>query len=68
MTIIGQVLLVIVLIAIYVLYLFNYRRSYLTQRNKLLFLSTQLVLFPVVTSWILNVGGDLMIVPLIMAP
>ena len=68
MTIIGQVLLVIVLIAIYVLYLFNYRRSYLTQRNKLLFLGTQLVLFPVVTSWILNVSGDLMIVPLAMAP
>ena len=68
MTFIGQVLLVIVFIVAYVLYLFNYRRSYLTQRNKLLFLVTQLVLFPVVTSWILNVSDDLMIVPLVMAP
>ncbi len=68
MTFIGQVLLVIVFIVAYVLYLFNYRRSYLTQRNKLLFLVTQLVLFPVVTSWILNISDDLMIVPLVMAP
>ena len=68
MTFIGQVLLVIVFIVAYVLYLFNYRPSYLTQRNKLLFLVTQLVLFPVVTSWILNISDDLMIVPLVMAP
>lgn len=68
MTFIGQVLLVIVFIVAYVLYLFNYRRSYLTQCNKLLFLVTQLVLFPVVTSWILNISDDLMIVPLVMAP
>lgn len=68
MTLVGQILLVAVLIAAYVLYLFNYRRGYLSQRNKLFFLVTQLIVFPVMTSWICSVSDALMIVPLVMAP
>lgn len=68
MTIVGQVLLIVLLIGVYVVYLINYRRSYLMERNKLLFLLTQLTLFPVMTSWITSNGGALMIIPLAMAP
>ena len=50
------------------MYLFNYRRNYLMERNKLLFLLTQLTIFPAITSWILDNGGALMIIPLAMAP
>ncbi len=68
MTLIGQVLLMILFVCAYFLYLFNYRRNYLFERNRLLFLVTQLTVFPVVASWIFNNGGGLMIVPLAMAP
>lgn len=68
MTLIGQVLIIVLIIAAYVMYLVNYRRNYLFERNKLLFLLTQLTLFPVITSWILDSGGGLMIIPLAMAP
>lgn len=68
MTFIGQVLLIVLLIGGYVMYLFNYRRNYLMERNKLLFLLTQLTIFPAITSWILDNGGALMIIPLAMAP
>lgn len=68
MTIVGQVLLIVLLIGAYVVYLINYRRNYLMERNKLLFLLTQLTLFPVMTSWIMSNGGALMIIPLAMAP
>ena len=68
MTLIGQILLVILLIAAYVMYLINYRRNYLAERNKLLFLVTQLVIFPVMAAWILSKGNGLMLVPFAMAP
>lgn len=68
MTFVGQLLLVTMLILAYVIYLFNYRRRYLMERNKLLFLVTQLVLFPVLASWSLSRGNALMIIPFVMAP
>ena len=68
MTLIGQILLVTLLIAAYVMYLINYRRNYLAERNKLLFLVTQLVIFPVMAAWILSKGNGLMLVPFAMAP
>ena len=68
MTIVGQVLLIVLLIGAYFAYLLNYRRGYLYDRSKLLFLITQLVLFPVAASWILANGGALMIIPFAIAP
>ena len=68
MTLIGQILLVTLLIGAYVAYLFNYRRSYLAERNKLLFLVTQLTIFPVLAAWMLSRGSGLMIIPFAMAP
>lgn len=68
MTLIGQVLLIILFIGAFVVYLFNYRRNYLFERNKLLFLATQLVIFPLIASWIMTRGGALMIIPFAMAP
>ena len=68
LTFIGRILLVVLFILAYVMYLYNYRRSYLFERNKLLFLVTQLTLFPVIAAWIFNSGDKLMIIPLAMAP
>ena len=68
MTFVGQVLLVLLLVGAYVMYLVNYRRAYLFERNKLLFLVTQLTLYPIIASWILEAGDGLMIIPLAMAP
>ena len=68
MTFIGQALLVILLIVAFLAYLFSYRRSYFNERNKLLFLATQLVLFPSIASWIMTSGDGLMIIPFAMAP
>ncbi|MBO5678899.1 MAG: HDIG domain-containing protein [Bacteroidaceae bacterium] len=68
MTLVGQVMLIILLIGAYFAYLYNYRRNYLYDRSKLLFLMTQLILFPVSASWILAGGGALMIIPFAMAP
>ena len=68
MTLIGQVLLVVLLIGAFVMYLINYRRSYLYERNKLLFLATQLVIFPLAAAGIVTNGGALMIIPFAMAP
>ena len=68
MTFIGQVLLMLLLIAAYVMYLVNYRRTYLFERNKLLFLVTQLTLYPIIASWILEAGDGFMIIPFAMAP
>ena len=68
MTLVGQVMLIILLIGAYFAYLYNYRHNYLYDRSKLLFLITQLILFPVSASWILAGGGALMIIPFAMAP
>lgn len=68
MTFIGQALLVILLIGAFLAYLFSYRRSYFNERNKLLFLATQLALFPSIASWIMTSGDGLMIIPFAMAP
>lgn len=68
MTLIGQILLVTLLIGGFLAYLINYRHSYLYKRNKLLFLATQLVVFPSVASWIMTSGNGLMIIPFAMAP
>lgn len=68
MTIIGQVLLVTLLIAAFLVYLINYRSTYLLERNKLLFLATQLTIFPCMASWIITSGNGLMIIPFAMAP
>ena len=67
-TFVGQVLLVILLVTAFLMYLINYRRSYLYERNKLLFLATQLMLFPCMASWIMANGDGLMIIPFAMAP
>lgn len=68
MTIVGQVLLVTLLIGAFLIYLICYRRTFLYERNKLLFLATQLVIFPGMASWIITSGGGLMIIPFAMAP
>ncbi len=68
MTAIGQVLLVILLATAYLIYLFNYRRNYLYERNKLLFLITQLTLLPIIASLLLNKGNTLMLIPFTIAP
>lgn len=68
MTLIGQILLVTLFMGAFLMYLINYRRSYLYRRNKLLFLCTQLMIFPIITSWIMTNGGALMIIPFAMAP
>lgn len=68
MTLIGQILLVTLFVGAFLIYLINYRRSYLYEHNKLLFLSTQLMIFPIIASWIMTNGGVLMIVPFAMAP
>lgn len=68
MTLVGQVMLIVLLIGAFFAYLFNYRRNYLYDRSKLLFLMTQLILFPVATSWILAGGGALMVIPFAIAP
>ena len=68
MTVIGQILLVTLLIIAYLIYLINYRRNYLYERNKLLFLMFQLTILPVVAGWLLNRGGSLMVIPFAIAP
>ena len=68
MTVIGQILLVTLLIVAYLIYLINYRRNYLYERNKLLFLMFQLTILPVVAGWLLNRGGSLMVIPFAIAP
>ena len=67
MTVVGQVLLVTLLVAAYFTYLFNYRRSYLLRRNKLLFLMAQLTVFPVMAAWLID-GNVLMVIPFAIAP
>ena len=68
MTLIGQVLLVVLFMGAFLMYLINYRRTYLYERNKLLFLATQLMIFPCMASWIMTQGDGLMIIPFAMAP
>ena len=68
LTLIGQILLVTLFVGIFLAYLANYRKNYLRERNKLLFLCTQLVIFPITTSWIITNEGALMIIPFAMAP
>lgn len=68
MTFIGQTLLVILFMGAFLMYLINYRRTYLYERNKLLFLATQLMVFPCMASWIMTQGNGLMIIPFAMAP
>ena len=68
MTFVGQILLVTLLIGAFLVYLINYRRTYLYERNKLLFLATQLIVFPTMASWIMSNGNGLMIIPFAMAP
>ena len=68
MTFIGQTLLVILFMGAFLMYLINYRRTYLYERNKLLFLATQLTIFPCMASWIMTQGNGLMIIPFAMAP
>lgn len=68
MTFVGQILLVTLLIGVFLVYLINYRRTYLYERNKLLFLATQLIVFPTMASWIMSNGNGLMIIPFAMAP
>lgn len=68
MTLVGQILLVSLFVGAFLVYLINYRRTYLYERNKLLFLCTQLVIFPIICSWIMMGGGALMIIPFAMAP
>lgn len=68
MTVVGQVLLVTLLVLAYLIYLINYRRNYLYERNKLLFLISQLTIFPVMAAWLLDRGGALMIIPFAIAP
>lgn len=68
MTLVGQILLVTLFVGAFLVYLINYRRPYLYERNKLLFLCTQLVIFPIICSWIMMGGGALMIIPFAMAP
>ena len=68
MTFIGQALLVVLFIGAFLMYLINYRRTYLYERNKLLFLATQLMVFPCIASWIMTQGDGLMIIPFAMAP
>lgn len=68
MTLIGQVLLVVVLVAAYFIYLLNYRRSYLLRRNRLLFLMTQLTVFPVMAAWLIDGTNALMVIPFAIAP
>ena len=68
MTFIGQTLLVILFMGAFLMYLINYRRTYLYERNKLLFLATQLMIFPCMASWIMTQGNGLMIIPFAMAP
>lgn len=68
MTFIGQALLVTLLIGVFLMYLINYRPSYLRERNKLFFLCAQLVVFPLVASWIITNGGAFLIIPFAMAP
>lgn len=67
-TFIGQILLVILLVGAFLAYLISYRRFYFRERNKLLFLATQLILFPGMASWIMTSGDGLMIIPFAMAP
>lgn len=68
MTLVGQVLLVTLLVGAFLVYLINYRRAYLYERNKLFFLCTQLMVFPCMASWIMMNGNGLMIIPFAMAP
>jgi putative nucleotidyltransferase with HDIG domain len=68
MTLLGQMLLVALLIGVYVIYLVNFRRGYLSERNKLLFLVTQLTIFPIIAAWLIGRGSGLMIIPFAMAP
>lgn len=68
MTLFGQILLVTLFVGAFLMYLVNYRSSFLRERNKLLFLCTQLIIFPIVTSWNIMNGGALMIIPFAMAP
>lgn len=68
LTLIGQILLVTLFVGAFLAYLANYRRNYLRERNKLLFLCTQLVIFPIATSWLIANDGALMIIPFAMAP
>ena len=67
MTVVGQVLLVMLLVGAYFIYLYNYRRSCLYRRNKLLFLLTLMTIFPVMASWLMG-SGALMVIPFAIAP
>ncbi len=68
MTLVGQILLVTLLVGALVVYLISYRRQYLFETNKLLFLIAQLVLFPLIASLTIKNGGVLMIIPFTIAP
>lgn len=68
MTFIGQLLLVFLLLAAFVIYLWIYRNNYLAEQGKLLFLVAQLIIFPLTASWMVARGQALMIIPFAMVP
>ncbi|MBO4590586.1 MAG: HDIG domain-containing protein [Bacteroidaceae bacterium] len=62
----GQTLLVAILLAVFISYLAIYRRDYIVRPNVIIFLATQLVIFPVISS--LVSAKYIMMVPFVMAP
>lgn len=67
LTLAGQILLVSLLIAGFIVYLCIYRRDYLQQPAYSLFLATQIVIFPVIAALCVNTVG-VMIIPFAMLP
>lgn len=62
----GQALLVAILMAVFILYLALYRRDYIQQPNVIIFLATQLVIFPIVSSLVPT--RYILMVPFVMVP
>lgn len=67
LTLLGQTLLVVLLIASLIAYLALYRRDYLMNPGAYLFLATQVVIFPVISALVMS-RASVIIIPFAMAP
>lgn len=67
LTLAGQAIIVILLVLCFIFYLLLYRRDYLDSMNSLLFIATQIVLFPVIAALCVS-KVDTMIIPFVMVP
>lgn len=64
----GSAAMVVLLVVLFVIWLSIYRREYLQNFRQTLFLATQLALFPVGASLLMQAGQNVLLLPFVMVP